>query len=319
MSKEFISIGESIHASIPRHGVVMKELAGLGADAYTNPSEQLDYVINLIESQAEDGADYIAVNLDAFGEDDPQLTVDIMVEYVKLVRKYGKGVPVCIDSSDDNVLIAGLKEWYNTTETVKKPLINSVKTYTMNKMLPLKKDYDYCFIGLLISENSGTHSVDNLYSWAKQLFDEAVGKYNFTADEIIFDSTVYPLAIDIPMTTGEPGFTYKTFEAIRKIKSDTKMQGVHFSCGVTNCARDLPARKIGVMRAYVHTAMEYGLDAGIVSVKHHLNEGQAAPELLKLVKAYAVMDGSADKINATMMLMGQFCQASRIVETQIKP
>ena len=49
-----------------------------------------------------------------FGESDPTLSAKIMVEYVKLVRKWGAGVPVCIDSSDDNVLIAGLKEWYDT-------------------------------------------------------------------------------------------------------------------------------------------------------------------------------------------------------------
>ena len=311
MSKEFISIAESIHASIPKHASVMKELGQLGNNAYTNPSEQLDYVINLIESQAEDGASYLAVNLDAFGEDDPQTAVNMMVEYVKLVRKYGKSVPVCVDSSDDNVLIAGLKEWYNTTESVKKPLINSVKAHTMDAMLPLKKDYDYCFIGLLMSEQGGSHSVDELYSLAKQMFNEAVGKYKFSPDDIIFDSTVFPLAIDMPMMPGEQSYTYKTFETMKKIKSDPGMQGVHFSGGITNSARDLPARKIGIMRAYVHKAMEYGLDAGIVNVKHRLYEKQADPELLKLVEAYAKMDGSADKMNEAMMLMGQFCQTSR--------
>ena len=38
---------------------------------YTQPSEALHYIQALIESQADDGADYIAVNVDAFGEDDP--------------------------------------------------------------------------------------------------------------------------------------------------------------------------------------------------------------------------------------------------------
>ena len=194
----------------------MSDLTQLGPDAYSKPSEPLDYIKGLIESQADDNADYIAVNLDAFGETDPQVTIDMMVEYVKLVRKWGKGVAVCIDSSNDDVLKAGLKQWYDTNEQVKQPLINSVKVYTIDNVLPLKKDYDYCFIGLLISETGDVHSVDNLYSWAKQIFDEAVAKYNFTADEIIFDSTVFPLAIDMPMTPGEPGYTYKTFEAIKK-------------------------------------------------------------------------------------------------------
>jgi 5-methyltetrahydrofolate--homocysteine methyltransferase len=265
----FIAIGESIHASIPKTGQIMKQLNELGPDAYSTPSEPLNHIRKLIESQAAEGADYIAVNLDAFGEDQPQVAVDMMVEYVKMVRKWGKGVPVCIDSSNDDVLIAGLKQWYDTDVNIKQPLVNSIKVYTMDNMLPLKKDYDYAFVGLLMSESGKSHSVDELYALARQVFDEAVGKYGFRPEEIFFDSTIFPLAVDMPMQPGEPSYTYKTFETIKKIKSDRQMKGVHFTGGISNCARDLPARKIGVMRALVHKAMECGMDSGIVNVKHH--------------------------------------------------
>ncbi len=316
MKKGLISIGESIHASIPKTGRVMKELAQLGSDAYKKQSQPLDYIKGLVESQAADGADYIAVNLDVFGESNPQTTVDMMVEYVKLVRNWSGGVPVCIDSSDDNVLKAGLKEWYNTDASVKQPLINSIKTYTTANMLPLKDEYDYAFIGLLVSEDKptgpgGSHSIDELYNLARRIFDEATGKYGFKPQEIFFDSTVFPLAIDMPMEPNIPGYTYRTFETIKKIKSDPKMKGVHFSLGVTNCVRDLPGRKIGVARAYVEVAIRYGLDAGIVNVSHKLGTRPADTELVKLVEAYAAMDGSAEKLNDTMMLMGKFCREAK--------
>ena len=110
MKNPLISIGESIHASIPKTGRIMKQLAELGPDAYSAPSEPLEHIKALIESQASEGADYIAVNLDAFGESDMQISVDMMLEYVRMVRKWGNGIPICIDSSDDDVLIAGLKE-----------------------------------------------------------------------------------------------------------------------------------------------------------------------------------------------------------------
>ncbi len=316
MEKKLRAIGESIHASIPKTGKVMKQLAQLGPDAYSAPSEQLDYIKALIESQAAEGAAYIAVNLDAFGESDPQITVDMMVEYVKIVRKGGQGVPICVDSSNDDVLIAGLKEWYNTTESVKQPLINSVKVYTTDNILPLKKDYDYSFVGLLVSEDKpdgpgGSHSVDQLYTLAKQIFDEAVNKYGFKPEEIFFDTTVFPLAIDMPMEPGVPGYTYRTFETIKKIKSDPAMKDVHFSLGVSNCFRDLPARKIGVCRAYVAKAMEYGLDGAIVNTAHKYGQVEADPQLLKMVDAFAKMDGSAENMTEAMMLMGQFCQSCR--------
>jgi len=316
MKKPLISIGESVHASIPKTGKIMKQLAELGPDAYSEPSEPLDYIKALIESQAAEGADYIAVNLDAFGESDPQIAVGMMLEYVRMVREWGNGVPICIDSSNDDVLIAGLKRWYNTGGKVRRPLINSVKVYTMDKLLPLKKHFDFAFIGLLVSEEvstgpGGSHSVEELYSLATQIFDKAVDQYGFKPEEIFFDSTVFPLAIDMPMESGVPGYTYRAFETIKRIKSDPKMKGVHCSLGISNCGRDLPGRKIGICRAYVAKAIEYGLDAAIVNVAHHYGLVEPSPELLELVDAYAKMDGSMERTNKAMALMGKFCQENR--------
>jgi len=316
MENLIISIGESVHASIPRTGKVMKELCALGRPAYTRPSEALDYVKGLIESQVTEGADYIAVNVDAFGEDDPALAVSLMVEYVRLVRKWSKGVPVCIDSSDDNVLVAGLEEWYDTDQNVKAPLVNSIKIYTADRMMPLKKKYNFCFVGLLVTEDKpsgpgGSHSVDELFALAKQLFAKAAGEYGFCAEQIFFDSTVFPLAIDMPMEPGVPGYTYRAFETIKRIKSDPAMKNAHCSLGISNCCRDLPARKIGICRAYVAKAVEYGLDAGIVNVAHHYGRIPPDPQLYELVSAFANMDGSTDRTAEAMKLMSQFCAANR--------
>ena len=315
MKTPLIGIGESIHASIPKTGKIMKGLHALGADAYEKPGPQLDYIRALIETQADEDASYIAVNVDDFGETDPQMAVDAMVEYAKLVRKWGKGVPMCIDSSNDDVLVAGLKEWYNTDEKPKAPLMNSIKIYTADKMMPLRKEYEFSFVGLLVGEDKptgpgGSHSVDELYGYAKQLFDKAM-QYGFKPDEIFFDSTVFPIAIDMPMEPGVPGYTYRAFETIKKIKNDPEMKDCHFSLGISNCCRDLPGRRIGICRAYVQKAMEYGLDAGIVNVSHRFGEKPADPALVELVDAYAKLDGSPEKLNDAMMKMGEFCASTK--------
>lgn len=78
MADKLIQIGESIHASIPKTGEMMLELARGGAEAYQTGSEALDYVRSLIEKQAIAGASYIAVNVDAFAETDPALAVESM-------------------------------------------------------------------------------------------------------------------------------------------------------------------------------------------------------------------------------------------------
>ncbi|MHC4160215.1 MAG: dihydropteroate synthase, partial [Planctomycetota bacterium] len=311
-----ISIGESVHASIPKTGKIMKQLAELGPDAYSKPSGPLNYIKALIESQAAEGADYIAVNLDAFCESDPQVAIDMMLEYVKMVRRWGSGVPICIDSRNNEVLKAGLKEWYNTDQQVARPLLNCVKVYTMDNILQIKKDFDFAFVGLLVSEEpqtstGGLGSVDELYSLAKQIFEAAVGKYGFEPDGIFFDSTVSPLMTDMPEEPNMPSCTYRAFQTIKKIKSDPKLKGVHCSLGTSNCVRDLPGRRIGVCRAYVAKAMEYGLDAGIVNVAHHYGLVEPAPDLLELVDAYAKMDGSAERMNKAVTLMSEFCEQNR--------
>jgi methylenetetrahydrofolate reductase (NADPH) len=311
-----ISIGELMHASIPKTGQIMQQLHAFGEKAFVQPSPQLDYIKALIESQAADGADYIAVNVDQFGESDPAFAVKVMKEYVKLVRKYGRGVPVCFDSSDNNILTAGLKEWYNTDEKVAAPLINSIKTYTIENMMLLKKHFDYKFIGLLISEGKATKAgttggVDDLYRLAKIIYDAAVNKYGFKPEEIFFDSTVFPLAIDMPMQPGVPSYTYRTFNTIKRIKTDAILKKCHFSLGITNSVRDLPGRKTGITRAYAEVAMRYGLDAAILNVSHQLGLKPADPELVRLVEAFANMDGSNEKLNQAMKLMGQFCVKNR--------
>jgi len=64
----------------------MKQLRELGRDTYSAPSEPLDYIRNLIESQAAEGADYIAVNLDAFGEDEPQIAIDMLSAIIDFIQ-----------------------------------------------------------------------------------------------------------------------------------------------------------------------------------------------------------------------------------------
>ena len=111
----------------------------------------------------------------------------------------------------------------------------------------------------------------------------------------------------MPMMPGVPGYTYRAFETMKKIRQTPKMEKVHFSLGISNSCRDLPGRKVGIARAYVEKAMEYGLDAGIVNAGHHFGEKPADPGLVDLVDTFAKMDGSAEATNNAMMVMGEFC------------
>ena len=315
-STSLIQIRESVHASIPRPHAAMKELLEAGPGALETTSEQLDFIISLISDQIEHRADYLEVNVDDFGEDDQQVAVDMMRDYTQLVRKHSGNVPICIDSSNNDVLKTGLEAWYeNAPADISVPMLNSVTTHTVDIILPLREKYPFKVIALLVAEQDsaagGIEGADKLHEMARRIFDAATGNYGFQPDDVFFDTTVFPLAIDMPMMPGTCGYTYRAFETIRLIMNDPDMKGVHTSLGVSNCVKDLPGRKIGVCRAYLAKAIEYGLDTAIVNVMHDYGLKPTAPDLMELVEAFARQDGSSETSQRAMELMGLFCQACR--------
>ncbi len=308
----FTYIGESVHATIPKTQKAMKELLTGGEIAYTEPSEALDYIISLIKDQAANGAAYIEVNIDEFFDQDQSIAIGLMKKYVGLVAEHSGGVPVCVDSSHDDILRAGLEEWYNhpnVKDVV--PMLNSVKTHTADQVLPWRKDFAFKVIGMLSPENpSGVTPWQEIYDMAVEIYDKAIAN-GFAADDIYYDTMVFPLAIDMPMMPGDTGYTFNTMQAIKAIMTDEKMKGVHTSIGLSNSVQNLPGRKIGVCRAYMHIARQYGLDGAIVNMFHNYDGGELDQELVELVEVFAGLDGSSENTDKAMMVMADFCQKCR--------
>jgi len=315
--KDMILIGENLHASIARPAAAMKELLDRGPGAFDRPSGALDYLVSLIEVQVKHGADYIDVNVDAFGDDDLELRMNMMKDYVRLIRRRGRGVPVCVDSGSPEVLRAGLEAWYEDASAAPAvPLLNSIKTYTLNDLLPLRSSAPFKFIGLLVDINSSGsegsyYGIDELLDMARTIYRTAVRDFGFKPGDIFFDSTVFPLAIDIPLNPDSPGYTYRTFETVRRIRHDPGLKGAHLSLGITNAVRDFPGRRTGVCRAYLALAQSYGLDSAIVNVMHDYGTKPPAPDLLELVRAFAEQDGSAERSQRVVEMMMQFCRLHR--------
>ncbi|UCG50053.1 MAG: methylenetetrahydrofolate reductase C-terminal domain-containing protein [Phycisphaerales bacterium] len=311
-----VPIGEAVLASKPDTKTVIQKLHESGEQAYSQEGGVLDYIRALIQNQVEEGAAYVAVNVDAAAQYDALLAARLIVEYVKLVRRWGKGVPICLDSSSDTVLTAGLREWYNTDQDVAPPLISSIRANTADTMLPLKRNYDFAFVALLTSDGAPPdtgrpRSPDCLHSLARQIYDKSVRQYGFKPEAIFFEPPALPLSEDTPDEPGVPGCTYLAFETIKKIKGDRAMKGVHCCLRITESAHGLRARRIGVCRAFVEKAMEYGLDSAFVDAGHHFGESPADKGLLELIDAYAKMDGSPGKAEKAETVMAGFCGGTK--------
>ncbi len=315
-SPGLILIGETLHASIPRTRAAMQFLFDRGEGAFEIPSGALAYLVGLIDVQVRRGADFIDVNVDAFGEEDLRPRIGMMCEIVRLIRRHGRGVPVCIDSGSPEVLEAGLDEWYRGAPlSLAAPLLNSVKKGTMDRIFPLRRKKAFAFIGLLLDDRASNWaevcSADDQHDIARYLVQEAKGNYGFAAGEIYLDATVFPLAVDMPMAAGRPGYTYRTFQTLEKIRKDPDLKGVHCVLGISNSVKELPGRATGVTRAYLARAQERGLDAAIVNVLHGYGLRPPAPDLLEFVDAFSGQDGSADASQAAIDAMMRFCQATR--------
>jgi hypothetical protein len=110
---------------------------------------------------------------------------------------------------------------------------------------------------------------------------------------------------DLPESPGVASQTHKAFRIIKSIKSDSATKKCHCLLNTNMAMFGIPARSVGVCRAYVARAMEYGLDAAFVDVTRHYGESPADAKLLELVDAYVEMDGSAEKrANAEKLMSG---------------
>jgi hypothetical protein len=111
---------------------------------------------------------------------------------------------------------------------------------------------------------------------------------------------------DMPESPGIANQTYKAFRIMKKIKHDSATKKCHCLLNTNLAMFGVPSRAVGVCRAYVAKAMEYGLDAAFVDVTRHYGESPADPKLLQLIDAYVEMDGSPEKRDNAEKLMSGF-------------
>ena len=124
-------------------------------------------------------------------------------------------------------------------------------------------------------------------------------------EQIFFDAGAAALMKDMPDSPGTASQTHKAFRIIKSIKHDSATKKCHCLLKTNMAMFGIPARKVGVCRAYVARAIEYGLDAAFVDVTRHYGESPADAKLLELVDAYIEMDGSPEKrANAEKLMSG---------------
>jgi cobalamin-dependent methionine synthase I len=310
-SRKFIQIAEMLHASIPEPGRAMATLEAGGDAAFSTPSEALDYVTHLIAEEAEFRADFIDINLDALNCADP---AGQMRQYMRLIGQFGKGTPPSVDSSNVEVLGAGLDAWLALGGNRASALVNSIPYHQMNDyqaILSRRASHPFRTVCLLTGMEGPLPSSEAIVEAARDMF-RRMRAFGFEPEDLFFDTVTLGLMFDgclDSLCMPKPTHAHNAFQAIETIRNDSEMQGVHAVFGASNWAHGVKKRRIGHLRAYIEAARRRGLDAAIVDVRREFDTQTAPEELVGFVEAFAALDGGEDSMEKYGELMPQARQA----------
>jgi len=173
--------------------------------------------------QVEAGAKILDVNAGVPGADEPAL----LKELIETVMD-ATDVPLCIDTANPKALEIGLQTY------IGKPLVNSVngEEHTLEKILPLVKEYGTAVIGLCMDDDGIPATPDDRLKVAAKIIERAA-KFGIPAADIVIDPLVLTMGSD--HTAG-----LVALETIKKIIAEF---GVNITMGASNISFGMPDRK----------------------------------------------------------------------------
>lgn len=228
----------------------------------------LNGVINEAISQKAAGADILDVNLGVPGIDEASLMKKAVLHLSQTVD-----LPLCIDSSNPEVIEEGLKVYPG------KALLNSVNgsKESLEKILPIVKKYGAAVIGLTLDERGLPKNAEERLEIARKIVDAAVS-HGISKKDVIIDC--------LCLTAGtEQEQALETINAIKKVKEEL---GCLTTLGVSNISYGLPGRNT-INSVFLAMALGAGLDLPIVNP---LNE-----KIWEIIRAADVLTGRDKKAN----------------------
>ncbi len=297
---DLIRVSDNLHSFIPKVKAALQTLNDAGPNAFTKPSGALRYILSLISGQALSNADYIFINLDAL-----ESPAAIMPGCIELIKRYGRGVPPCVDSTSAVNIESALSVWYKnkSSQSITPPMVRISNRDTISKCAPLHTRYPFKII-VAMEDTSDENPAAEL-----------ITKYGFRLEDIFLELPVTPIMKDIPEQSQIIGQTHQTFKALEKIKQNKSLKGIKTIISLTNCCRSVPGRSIGICRAYLQKAQGHGLKAVITDATQNYGLIPPADDLLQLIDALAQQDGTENNFNHARNLMNNFCQANQKTKT----
>ncbi|MBF0435604.1 MAG: methionine synthase [Magnetococcales bacterium] len=226
--------------------------------------EAFEEALAIARQQVEDGANVIDINMD-----DPMLNArESMVRFINLVAAEPdiSRVPIMLDSSDWEVVLAGLRCLQG------KGIVNSISLKEGEEAFLTKasqaRRHGAAVLVMAFDEQGQADSRERRRAICKRAYDLLLTRVGFYPSDIIFDANVFAVATGIEEHNA---YALDFIDTVAWIK--THLPGALTSGGISNVSfsfRGFERIREGMHAVFLYHAIKAGLDMGIV------NPGQLA-------------------------------------------
>ncbi|TVQ36306.1 MAG: hypothetical protein EA384_14660 [Spirochaetaceae bacterium] len=218
---------------------------------YGSPAEReagTRYVQAMAREQQSAGAWFLDLNVDEFSTDrDEKIKA---MQWAAAVIQQVVEVPLSIDSSDPQILKAGLEA---CDPSKGKPMVNSVSLERAG-FIPVAAAAGACIIAGATGADRMPEGVEDRLANIEQLM-KIIAEAGFVHDEVYLDPLVYPASVDVRNAR----LIIDTIKALRKRYGDQ----IHFAPGLSNVSYGFPGRGV-INQVFARLCREAGCDGGIV-------------------------------------------------------
>ncbi len=266
----------------------------------------------LAKLQTELGVDYLTLNIDGTQSMmvRPQEMLDFLPDLIPAIQE-ATSVPIAFDNPSVDYHRCCL-EHYDRSKSGR-PILNSVAAsrQRIEELFELIGEYDTLAIGMASERftpdgSAQCLSAEQVYESAKTLVEKLVTKSGRSIDQIMIDTGLAPVGADTY------GLVNMGLDAMKLIRNDPSLEGVHLSVGLTNFSFGVPREiREGMENAYLTLAVASGLDFVLGNPEKNL-------ELLAQDNRYVEVISEA--LECGRMLEGEtqedagFRQADKIME-----
>jgi len=212
-----------------------------------NTSQGIDYIKWEIERQTSNSASYLDINVDEYSykiEDQ----IQAMRWLVDIIKEYAT-IPVSIDSSNPEIIKAGLDQYDNHM----RPMVNSL-SLERKDLVDAIVEFDAQVVVSAASESSMPEDSNERIENLTNLIDYSTSK-GLLLEDLFIDPLIFPISVSSSYGTD-------ALEAISKIKND--WPEVNITGGMSNVSFGLPKRRL-VNDVFISLAIDAGANSGIIN------------------------------------------------------